>query len=417
DALADAVGPAAEDDDLLAVGDLRLVGGGAGEGRLVGGVHVGGGGGELGGAGVDALEDRVDAEGFAKLADLFGVGPGERGEAGIGEAVRLQHAQIGRVLRQAVLAHALFERDDGGDLLQEPGVDLAHGVHLLDGDAEAQRLGNHAQPVGRGGAERGADGVLVLGRVAPRLVAGDVDFVEAGEARLKAAQGLLQRFGEGAADGHDLAHGLHGGGEHRLGARELLEGEARDLGDDVVDGGLEGGGRGAAGDVVFELVQRVAYRELGGDLGNGEAGGLGGERGGAGDARVHLDDDHAPVGRVDGELDVGAAGLDADLAQHRDRGVAHALVFLVGQRQRGGDGDGIARMHAHRVHVLDGADDDAVVRLVADDLHLVFLPAEDGLLDQHFRGGGGVEAALDDLEEFGAVVGDAAARAAEREGG
>jgi hypothetical protein len=38
------------------------------------------------------------------------------------------------------------------------------------------------------------------------------------------------------------------------------------------------------------------------------------ERRGARHARVHLDDDHAAVLRVDRELDVGAARLDADLA-------------------------------------------------------------------------------------------------------
>ena len=74
-------------------------------------------------------------------------------------------------------------------------------------------------------------------------------------------------------------------------------------------------------------------------------------------------------------------------------------------------------MHAHRVDILDGADDDAVVVLVADDLHLVLLPAEHRLLDQHLTGGRGVEPALDDLEELLAVIGDAAAGAAQREGG
>ena len=39
-------------------------------------------------------------------------------------------------------------------------------------------------------------------------------------------------------------------------------------------------------------------------------------------------------------------------------------------------------MDPHRVNVLDGADDDAIVRLVADDLHLVFLPAEQAFIDK-----------------------------------
>jgi hypothetical protein len=42
----------------------------------------------------------------------------------------------------------------------------------------------------------------------------------------------------------------------------------------------------------------------------------------------------------------------------------------------GRDGDRVAGVHAHRVEVLDGADDDAVVLVVAHDLHLEFLPAE-----------------------------------------
>ena len=62
DALADAVGPAAEDDDFLLVGRRRLVGDFAGERRLVGRIHVGRGRGEFGGAGVDALEHRPHAE-------------------------------------------------------------------------------------------------------------------------------------------------------------------------------------------------------------------------------------------------------------------------------------------------------------------------------------------------------------------
>ena len=54
--------------------------------------------------------------------------------------------------------------------------------------------------------------------------------------------------------------------------------------------------------------------------------------------------------------------------------------------------------------------------LVADHLHLELLPAEHALLDQHLGGRRGVEAALDDLVELLAVVGDAAAGAAQGEG-
>ena len=201
------------------------------------------------------------------------------------------------------------------------------------------------------------------------------------------------------------------------GAGKFLECKARNLGDDVIDGRLERGRRRAAGDVVGDLVERVADRELGGDLGDRKAGRLRGQRRGARHPRVHLDHDHAAVGRIDAELHVGAAGLDPDLAQHRQRGVAHDLVFLVGQRQRRRHRDGIAGMHAHRIEVLDRADDDAIVLLVAHHLHLELFPAEHGFLDQDFVGGGGVDAALDDLDELGLGVGDAAAGAAHGEGG
>ena len=70
DALADAVRPAAEDDDLLARRDLRLGARLAGEGHLVGRVHVGGGRGEFGRACVDALVDRVHAEPVAQRGDV-----------------------------------------------------------------------------------------------------------------------------------------------------------------------------------------------------------------------------------------------------------------------------------------------------------------------------------------------------------
>ena len=73
-------------------------------------------------------------------------------------------------------------------------------------------------------------------------------------------------------------------------------------------------------------------------------------------------------------------------------------------------------MHAHRVEVFDGADDDAVVVAVAHDFHLVFLPAQDRFLDQdrmHRRRG---QTALHQLLEFFLVIGDAAAGAAHGEG-
>ncbi len=239
--------------------------------------------------------------------------------------------------------------------------------------------------------------------------------IEAVGADLEPAQRFLQRLLERAADGHDLADGLHLRRQAVGGLRKFLEGEPRHLRHDVVDGRLERGRRRAARDLVLELVERVADRELGRHLRDREARRLRGERRGTRHARVHLDDEQPPVRRRDRELDVRPARVDADLAQHGDRRVAHALIFLVGQRLRRRHGDRIARVNAHRVEVLDRADDDAVVVLVANDLHLELFPADHRLLEQHLARRRLVEAAAHDVLELVAVVGDAAAAAAERE--
>ena len=226
----------------------------------------------------------------------------------------------------------------------------------------------------------------------------------------------MQALGKGAADGHRFTDRFHLGAEHGRGAGELLEGEAGDLGDDVVDRGFEARGRGA-GDVVVQLVEGVADGEQGGDLGDGVAGGFAREGRAAADAGVHLDDDDAAGLGTDAELHVAAAGVDADLADAGERGIAQMLVFAVGEGLGGGHGDRVAGVHAHRVEVFDGADDDDVVSAVAHDLELVFLPAEDGFVDEDLVHGRGFERVAGFFGQFVGGVSDRAARAAEGEAG
>ena len=133
----------------------------------------------------------------------------------------------------------------------------------------------------------------------------------------------------------------------------------------------------------MHLVQGITNGELGSQLSNGEAGGLGRQRGGTGHARVHLDDDDATVFRVDGELDIAATGIDSDLADNRDTEVAHLLELTVGQGQRWGNRNGIAGVHAEGVNVFDGGHDHDVVVAIAHKLELIFLPAENRLLNKH----------------------------------
>ena len=71
-------------------------------------------------------------------------------------------------------------------------------------------------------------------------------------AELERAHALQERFLEGAANRHRLAHRLHLRRQRAIGLRELLEVPARDLDDHVVDGRLERRRRDA-GDVVRHL--------------------------------------------------------------------------------------------------------------------------------------------------------------------
>ena len=314
---------------------------------LVGRVQVGGGGGELRRAGVDALVDRQRrrARGACRAPPSRACRPAcarRLSEKPLRLSARSRSALERAQARRARTCAS--SRDQILDLRQEPRIDVRQLVRSARASSRRGRRRRRTAAGRRPG--RAARGAAVA---ALSSVSGSVSMrVEPVEPGLEPAQRLLQRLLEGAADRHHLADRLHLRRQAVVGRRELLEGEARDLRDHVVDRRLERGRRRPAGDVVPQLIERVADGELGGDLGDREAGRLGGQRRGARHARVHLDDQQAPVRRVDRELHVRAAGVDADLAQHRDRGVAHALVFLVGQRLRRRDGDRVAGVHAHR---------------------------------------------------------------------
>ena len=233
--------------------------------------------------------------------------------------------------------------------------------------------------------------------------------------KLARAKRLGEGLAEGTTDRHRLPDALHVGGEAALGARELLEGKARHLGHYVVDRRLEGGG-GGAGDVVGDLLEGVANRELRRHLGNWKAGRLGGQGRGARDARIHLDHDYLTTLGVDAELDVGATGLHSDRADHRDCLVAQLLVERVGERLGRRHRDRVARVDPHRVDVLDRADDDDVVVAVAHHLQLELAPAQHRLLDQHLVDRACREALRNDLAQLGLGLPHTAALAPHREG-
>jgi hypothetical protein len=404
-ALADPVGPAAEDDDggSLERRDLVLV--------LVGAVVVRRPGSELRGTGVDRLRARAHTVLEPCGAYRVGSDAPEVRELAVAEAEPLDRPpvaprQLGHRCRRDRGARLADDRD----LVEEPGVDAGDLVEPFDADAAAQRGLEEEHALGcRGG--RGPHQLVGGHRVELRLRR---IRVEAEAPGLEAAERLLQRLREGATDRHDLAHGLHLRAEQRSRAGQLLERPARHLRDDVVDRGLEARGS-LTGDVVAHLVEAIADREARRDLRDREAGRLAGQRARARDAGVHLDDDHLPRRRVDGELDVRSPGVDTDAADARERGVAHPLVLDVGERLCRRDGDRVARVHAHRVEVLDRADDDHVVGPVAHHLELVLLPPEHRPLDEDLADRARREPARRDVVQLRLVPREARAAAAEDE--
>jgi len=403
DALADADGAGAQHQHLLLAGAVvhRLVF------SVIGGIVVGGLGVELGGAGVHHLEGGDDAVPLPQGLHLGLSHAAQGADVAVGEAHllgALQGVHIGLALTGLQL---VLHVDDPLEAVQEPDVHLGDVVDLLGGEAAAQGLGHHEEPLVGDLDQQVLDlvGVQVLQLV--QLQRPDV--------QLQRADGLHQRALEGVGDGHDLAGGLHLGAQGAAGGSELVEGQAGDLQHAVVDGGLEAGG-GLAGYRVGDLVQGIAQGHLGGHLGDGVAGGLGGQGGGAGHTGVDLDDRVLIAVGVQGKLHV-AAALDLQGGDDVQGGGAEHLELPVGQGLGRSHHDGVAGVDTHRVDVLHGADGDDVAGGVPHDLELDLLPAGDAPLDEHLVDPGQVQAAVRDLPQGDLVIGDAASGAAQGVGG
>src|SRR5262249_2923422 len=152
-----------------------------------------------------------------------------------------------------------------GDLVEEPRIDARGVAEALDGDAAPQRRFEMERTVGR--SDRRSPDELVVVDVGEDLLTRVA--VEAPPAVLERAQRLLQRLRKRATDRHRLADRLHAAAEHVGDAGELLERPARNLRDDVVDRRFEARW-GLEGDVVGDLVERVADRKSRRDLGDRE---------------------------------------------------------------------------------------------------------------------------------------------------
>ena len=230
---------------------------------------------------------------------------------------------------------------------------------------------------------------------------------------LGAAHGLEQRAFKVRADGHDLARGLHLCAEAAGRADELVERPLGEFHDDVVERRLKAGA-GLAGDVILNFIERIAEGDLRRDLCDRVAGRLRRERGRARHAGVDLDDGVVKAVGIERELAVAAAD-DVERGDDVQRRAAQHLKLLVRERQRRGDDDAVAGVHADGVEVFHAAHGDDVAGAVAHGLKLDLLPAVDIALDEDLRDRGRVEPRLRDECELLCAVGHAAARTAECE--
>ena len=231
---------------------------------------------------------------------------------------------------------------------------------------------------------------------------------------LQGTKRLLESLLKGSAHSHSLADRLHTGGQNAASALELDKGKARNLDHAVVDRRLKGS-RSCLGDVVGNLVKRVANRKQSSHLCNWETSCLGGKRGRTTDARVHLNNNDAAVSWVNRKLNVRATAGYAYTLENSDGVVAEVLELFIGKRLSWSNGNGVSCVDAHWIEVLDGADNNTVTCGIAHDLHLNLFPALNGLLYQHLVLWRKQEALLNNLYELFWGVRNAAARTAKGE--
>ena len=269
DALADTVGAAAKNENFLRISGRHFIV------PVVGGVHVRGLRLELRGARVDALHGRAHILPDARLAHLTLSDLERARNLDVAEtaALHFQPVLLVKVRHAGEALQPVLGLEQVFHLAKVPRVEVCELADVLRGHAGHERLvdGDDARGVRDG--ERLLQGLgvrehlAVLGVESPAV-----------QASLQGAKSLVEGLLPRAADSHRLADGLHLRRQDGFGPGELLEREAGDLGDDVVDGGLERR-RGLQGDIVGDTIERAADGELGGHLSDGEAGRLGGERG------------------------------------------------------------------------------------------------------------------------------------------
>ena len=358
-------------------------------------------------AGINCLDLRANTQHFPHSTDNVCFGTGKVCKLLIREAQLFggKHV-IGGETGKTQLFDAFLGVDDACHTVQVPRINTGHIVDALNAPVSAQSLSNVENTLWCWLADELIKVLLVKGIVAVSAQTSAI--------LLQGTKRLLQGFLKGSAHGHSLANRLHARGQNAAGALELDKGKARNLNYAVVDGRLKGG-RSCLGDVVGNLVKRVANREQSSHLCNWETSCLGSQRRGAADTRVHLNDNDAAVSWVDRKLNVRTTASNAYTLENSNGVVAEVLELFISERLSWSNGNGVSRVNTHWIEVLDGADNNTVTCGIAHDLHLNLFPAFNGLLYQHLVLWGKQEALFNNLYELFWGVSNAAARATKGE--
>ena len=143
--LADAIGATAQHQDLVPIGGGRLAL------LLVGGIHIGGGGGEFGRAGVHSLVDRADTQTLAMLPNLCLGGIQQHGQALVRKTLALQAKHLAMIhFAEIDFFKAVFSVYNVLDLHQEPGIHTGVLVDLIDSHSCAKGIGQVPDAIGSG---------------------------------------------------------------------------------------------------------------------------------------------------------------------------------------------------------------------------------------------------------------------------
>ena len=301
DSLPDADGAASQHQHLLrADGTVRAQLAASGFLRLVFpavyGIVIRGACRELGGAGIHHFVGCRDA---VFQTQRFDLSLRHSGQAADHVVRKLQTLRLPQKLRgQRPLLQRRFHFHQNIQLVNKPLVHHGDLVDRLIIQPFPQGFRNHPDPL-----------VVHLFQALLQILRGQGGKIIASQAvhmLLQRADGLHQRPFKAGADTHHLAGGLHLGGEGPLGGDEFIEGQTGHFHHAVVKRRLEAG-VGLSCNRVFDLIQGIAQGDLCRHLGDGVAGRLTRQSGGAAHTGIHLDDAVFKAGGMQGELHVAAS--------------------------------------------------------------------------------------------------------------